>query len=272
MKSTSRLWRGLGIAALGCLILLLTGFGWALKDYWLPSAGLAIPEASLPPVATEGSLASKPELKIVALGDSLTVGTGDATGNGYVKRVAADLGKSMDKPVRVAGNLAIGGMRADQLLERLADKGYRNAIVQADIVLLTIGGNDLFNFASGGGSMTQGGDISPELLESRLPEAEKRLRDVLTEIRKLNGAARIVYVGLYNPFYDVADIRSEASDIVQRWNASAHKFAASDGNATVVPTYDLFETDIGSYLSSDHFHPNEAGYARMAARIVQALQ
>jgi lysophospholipase L1-like esterase len=82
----------------------------------------------------------------------------------------------------------------------------------------------------------------------------------------------MVYVGLYNPFYDVDSLRVPASSVIQQWNAYAHKLAAADGNATVVPTYDLFESDIGRYLSSDHFHPNEAGYARMAARIVQALQ
>ncbi|WP_276351504.1 GDSL-type esterase/lipase family protein [Cohnella caldifontis] len=272
MRPTSWLWRGLGAVTLVCLIVLLAGFGLALKDHWAPSAGMAIPEASKPPAAAAGSLASKPELKITALGDSLTVGTGDETGNGYVKTAAADLSKAMGKPVRVINNLAIGGLRADQLLEHLDDKGYVDAIVQADIVMLTIGANDLFEFATDGGSLAQGSEISPEQLDSRLPVAEKRLSDVLAALRMLNGAARIVYVGLYNPFYDVESLRIPASDTIQKWNAYAHGFAAADGNATVVPTFDLFESDIGSYLSSDHFHPNEAGYARIAARIVQALQ
>nr|WP_255570414.1 GDSL-type esterase/lipase family protein [Cohnella sp. CFH 77786] len=233
---------------------------------------MAVPEASPPPAATGGSLAGKPEILIAALGDSLTVGTGDATGNGYVKTAAEALAKAMDKPVRVVNNLALGGLRADQLLERLDDTGFVNAIRQADVVMLTIGGNDLFQFATNGGSMAQGSDISPAQLESRLPEAENRLRDVLAKIRSLNGTARIVYVGLYNPFYDLERIRVEASDIVQRWNAYAHHLAVADGNATVVATYDLFESDIARFLSSDHFHPNEAGYARIADRIVQVLQ
>lgn len=272
MNSTLWLWRGLAAVTLACLILLIAGFGWALKDHWAPSAGLSIPDGETPLPAAGGSLASKPELKIAALGDSLTVGTGDETGNGYVKPAAEGLAKSMGKPVRVINNLAIGGLRGDQLLMYLDDKGYVNAIVQADIVMLTIGGNDLFQFATGGGSLAQGGVISPEQLERELPAAERRLRDVLARIRKLNANARIVYIGLYNPFYDLPNLRVQTSDIVQRWNAFAHGLAAADGNATVVPTYDLFESNIGKYLSSDHFHPNEAGYARLAERIVQALQ
>lgn len=270
MRSNVWLWRGLAAATLVCTVVLLGGFGWAMKDYWAPSNGIAVPEAEKPPAATGGSLASKPELKIVALGDSLTVGTGDATGSGYVRRVSERLAEAMDKPVRVLNNLAVGGLHADQLLARLGDTGYVNAIVQADIVLLTIGGNDLFALAQNGGSMAEGGDLSPEELEAKLPEAEQRLSAVMAGIRKINPAARIVYVGLYNPFYDLAQMRP-ASEHVQAWNAFAHDWAAKDGNATVVPTYDLFETEIGKYLSSDHFHPNEAGYARIAERVVQAL-
>lgn len=271
-RSTDWLWRGLGAVSLASLILLLAGFGWALKDHWAPSAGMAVPTPSLPPAAGGGSLAEKPEWKIAALGDSLTVGTGDQTGNGYVKRSAAALGKSLDKPVHVVNNLAIGGLRSDQLLGHMDDKGFVNAIVQADIVMLTIGGNDLFQFAANGGSMASGGDLSIEELEEHLEEGQNRLRGVFSKIRGLNPNARIVYVGLYNPFFDLPDIRAGASRIVREWNGYAADEAAKDGNMTVVPTYDLFEANIGRYLSSDHFHPNEEGYARIAERVVQALE
>ncbi|WP_169306558.1 GDSL-type esterase/lipase family protein [Cohnella pontilimi] len=271
MKSTSWLWRGLGITSLVCTLLMMAGFGWALKDNWFPQAGMAVPKSAPPPSAAPGSLASKKELKIVAMGDSLTVGTGDATGSGYVKTAADGLSKTMHKPVRVLNNLALNGLRADQLLKLLDDKGYHNAIVQADIVFLTIGANDLFQIAQNGGSMAQGGDLSPEQLERRMPEVQTRLKDVWAKLRGMNPAARIVYVGLYNPFYDNPNMQP-ASDLLQEWNRFAHGLSVSDGNATVVPTYDLFESDIGRYLSSDHFHPNEAGYARIADRVVQALQ
>jgi lysophospholipase L1-like esterase len=271
MKSTSWLWRGLGATTLICTLLLIAGFGWALKDNWFPQAGMAVPKTAPPPSAEAGSLASKKELKIVAMGDSLTVGTGDATGNGYVKTAASDLSKAMHKPVRVLNNLALNGLRADQLLKLLDDKGYHNAVVQADVLFVTIGANDLFQIAQNGGSMAQGGDLSPEQLDRRLPEVQTRLKDVWVKLREMNPAARIVYIGLFNPFYDNVKMRP-ASEQVQKWNDFSHGLAISDGNATVVPTYDLFESDIGRYLSSDHFHPNEAGYARIAERIVQALQ
>lgn len=272
MKSTTWLWRGLGISSLACLLLLLAGFIWSLKDYWMPAYGMALPDSSALPQASEGSLASKPQLKIVALGDSLTVGTGDATGIGYVKRAADNLSQAMDKPVQVLSNLAIGGLRADQLAEQLNNTSIQNFVMQADIIFLTIGANDLFQFATGGGSIAQSGDISPELLESRLEEGQNRLRRVFARIRELNQAARIVYIGLYNPFYDLPELKAEGSETIQDWNAFVHELAVADGNASVVPTFDLFEHELGKYLSSDHFHPNEAGYIRIAERVVQTLQ
>lgn len=271
-RSTDWLWRGLGAVSLACLILLLAGFGWALKDHWAPSAGMAVPEATPPPAAGGESLAEKPAWKIAALGDSLTVGTGDSSGSGYVKRAAEALAEKLDKPVHIVNNLAIGGLRADQLARHLDETGFVNAVVQADIVMLTIGGNDLFQFAANGGSMASGGDLSVAELEEQLAAGQARLGGVFAKIRSLNPHARIVYIGLYNPFYDLPDIRADASRIVREWNGYAADEAAKDGNMTVVPTYDLFEANIGRYLSSDHFHPNGDGYARIAERVAQALE
>ncbi|WP_167746970.1 GDSL-type esterase/lipase family protein [Cohnella luojiensis] len=272
MKSSSWLWRILGWTTLICLLVMLTGFGWALKDTWFPKDGLALPEVSPPEAATGGDWNAKEELFVTSLGDSLTKGTGDSTGEGgYVARVIEDLAKQMDKPVYMVNNLAINGLRADQLTNRLDENGFKNAIAKADIILMTIGGNDLFQIAQSGGSMAEGGDISPELLLERLPEAEPRLKDVFQKIRKLNPTARIIYVGLFNPFYDLPEMTSSGSKIVAEWNDYAYSLAKADGNATVVPTYDLFEFNLKAYLSSDHFHPNAQGYARISDRIVQAL-
>ncbi|MFB9275202.1 GDSL-type esterase/lipase family protein [Cohnella cellulosilytica] len=272
MKSSSVLWRTLGIVSLVCLLAMLAGFGWALKDSWYPREGLALPEASAPEKAEGGDWSAKSELYVAALGDSLTKGTGDATGEGYVARTVASLAERMDKPVHLVNNMAVNGMRADQLAVRLDDKGFVNAVGRADIVLLTIGGNDLFQVAQGGGSLAEGGDLSPEALRERLPDVKPRLKEVFDKIRAVNPVARIVYVGLYNAFYDVPQMREAASRTVADWNGYAYELALADGNATVVPTYDLFEFRVTDYLSSDHFHPNALGYERIAGRIVDALQ
>ncbi|MFD0670345.1 GDSL-type esterase/lipase family protein [Cohnella sp. GCM10027633] len=269
MKSGNWLWRTLGATTLACLCALLVGFGWALRDTWFPQDGLVIPEAPAQE-STGGAWADKSELFVTTLGDSLTNGVGDATGQGYAKRVTERLGDRLNKPVTLVNNLAVNGARAPQLLAGLDQTGYRHAIAKSDLILFTIGGNDLFQIAQDGGSIAEGGDISVEQLEERLPEVTPKLEEVFKKLRELNGNARIVYVGLYNPFFDLPEMRS-GSAVVAAWNAAAYALAAADGNATVVPTYDLFETHVKRYLSQDHFHPNAEGYDRIAERIVQAL-
>ncbi len=272
MKSgNSKLWPILGLTMLLCTALMLVGFASALRDAWFPSRGIAVPEASEPPKAAEGSLADKPRLLVAALGDSLTRGTGDETGEGYVKRTVALLKEASGKPVKLINNLAVNGLTAIRLSDQLEQRSVREAVAQADIVLLTIGGNDLFQIAQSGGSIAEGRDVSPEMLERQIPQAEPLLDEIFEKLRRINPYARIVYVGLYNPFYDMEKARSMSAHILG-WNDYAHRLATADGNATVVPTYDLFESNVKAYLSSDHFHPNAKGYERIATRIVQSLE
>lgn len=270
MKSSNWLWRALGLTTLACLIAVTVGFGWALRDTWFPQGGLAIPEAPERAEATGGAWADKPELFVTSLGDSLTYGVGDPTERGYVNRVTDRLSDVLNKPVTLVNNLAINGAQTKQLMEKFDETGFKYAIAKADIILFTIGGNDLFQVAQEGGSIVEGGDISPEWLKERLPEVAPRLEQVFGKLRELNGTARIVYVGLFNPFYDLPEMRI-GSAVVADWNAAAYALAQADGNATVVPTYDLFETNVTKYLSQDHFHPNAEGYVRIAERILQAL-
>ncbi len=270
MKSGGWLWRTVGIAASACLCALLVGFGWALRDTWHPQGGLVLPEKPPETAATGGPWADKPELFATALGDSLTYGVGDSSSRGYVKRVTDRLSDELGKPVTLVGNLAVNGSTTEDVLAGLSQSGVKYSAAKADLLLLTIGGNDLFRLAQEGGSIAEGGDISIEALKQRLPDAQARLADVFRELRKTNKTARILYVGLYNPFYDLPQMR-DGSRVIAEWNAFAYDLAQADGNATVVPTYDLFETNVTRYLSSDHFHPNAEGYDRIAERIVQAL-
>lgn len=271
MNRRGWLWPLLGTMSLLCTALLLLGFGWALKDTWSPGAGMALPAPTAAPEQAAGDWTLGAEVKAVAFGDSLTRGVGDASGQGYAAESLALLEKALGKPVKLNGNLAISGLEAGKLVELLEDKTMQDAAAEANIILLTIGGNDLFRSAQGGGSIAEGSGIDPAETKRRLPELEERLASVFGKLRAASPHATIAYVALYNPFYELEAQRAQIADILDVWNDYAEQLAAADGNIVVVPTADLFRAQSRLYLSSDHFHPNRAGYARIAARVAQAL-
>ncbi|WP_410992920.1 SGNH/GDSL hydrolase family protein [Bacillus cereus] len=200
-------------------------------------------------------------LQIVSLGDSLTRGVGDKEGIGYVGRMKEDLQKDYKQKIALT-NLAVSGAKMPDLLKQIESNGAQYSIKQADVIVLTIGGNDLF----------PGWELLGKIdLETYRPDTEtfqNEAKKIIEEIRKLNTDSPIFWLGLYNPFEDVEDLKG-SSNIVVDWNASLEKLALNDKNVYITPTFDLFQNRGKDLLYSDHFHPNEVGYTYMAERLVQ---
>ncbi|MFD0586981.1 GDSL-type esterase/lipase family protein [Paenibacillus sp. GCM10027627] len=272
MKQRS-IWPLLAAASLLASLTLIAGFGLVVKEMWLPSSTASGETVKSPPSTTKATpLEEANEIRIVALGDSLTKGTGDSSGKGYVTRLAEGLNKRADKPAKVLNNLAVGGMRASELSERLAkDNGYRMAVEEANLIVFTIGGNDLFMSARAKMGKRELKAVSVEELTVDMDVALDRFRGVVRLLHELNPAATIVYMGLYNPFYDIEGLR-DISLKIQVWNKEAYETLHAYPNMLMVPTFDLFEGKIGDYLSSDHFHPGDVGYERIASRMLESLK
>ncbi|AJY77110.1 GDSL-type esterase/lipase family protein [Paenibacillus beijingensis] len=272
MNRSKSLWLAISLTALAATIVLAGGFVYALKDMLSPASAAAVnPDLPAPAAAEGGALAGAKEIKIAALGDSLTKGAGDSTGDGYVKQTVAALQQTASKPVELLNNMALNGLRSDELIRLLdTQEGMSYSLKQANLILLTIGGNDLFQTAVDEEEGGNAGGLSPGNVAAKLDDSLNNLKLLLDKLHAINPDATLVYVGLYNPFYDVEQLRS-GSIQVQKWNAEAYAMLQQYPNRILVPTFDLFETNIGTYLSSDHFHPNHDGYARIAERIVQAL-
>ncbi|WP_141531620.1 SGNH/GDSL hydrolase family protein [Bacillus cereus] len=200
-------------------------------------------------------------LQIVSLGDSLTRGVGDKEGIGYVGRMKEDLQKDYKQKIALT-NLAVSGAKMPDLLKQIESNGAQYSIKQADVIVLTIGGNDLF---PGWESL---GKIDLETYRPDTETFQNEVKKIIEEIRKLNTDSPIFWLGLYNPFEDVEDLKG-SSNIVVDWNASLEKLALNDKNVYITPTFDLFQNRGKDLLYSDHFHPNEVGYTYMAERLVQ---
>lgn len=266
---TDRLWLTTGLTALAATFVLAVGLVLAVKIILNPPA--AQPgQADKPTSADHEPWNDDGYLDIVALGDSLTRGMGDATGLGYVGRLKNKLSGAEEVPVRLLNNLAVNGYRTDDLLADLDKPSVKDAVKRADLVLLTIGGNDLFRFLR----EEEGADaeeLTGEQMLAAIPEPSERLGQIMAALSEIRPEATIVYAGLYNPFSDLDQSR-RMSVAVADWNARANRLAYGHPNLLFVPMADLFERHPDRYLYTDHFHPNGEGYERMAERIFAALK
>lgn len=280
MNDSKWTWRFVCLISIAATLIFIVGFGYAVRDIVYPQGD--VPQTSLPQETATPDPEITGILKVVALGDSLAKGTGDNTGNGFVKRAVT--GMSADsQEANLLGNLGINGLTTLGLQSELNEEGVQYAIRQANTILVSIGGNDLFRGAGilqngNTGEETTvetpptGGELTSKELLAALPEASERLREVLKKIAELNPEAKVYYLGLYNPFGDIPELRVPGNQAVTAWNNAAMDIINTHSNMTLVPTFDLFHNHLEKYLSSDHFHPSGEGYQRIADRIVQAVR
>lgn len=280
MAGTKWLWRITGLMGLIATILMVTGLIYGIRTVLDPQ-GENLPEAAdQQPVDAADPTRHSDKIQILALGDSLTKGLGDEKGEGYVGKVKRLLEERAGKPVYL-WNFAVNGATTIDLAAELDKPTAPEYIKQADIILFTIGGNDLNRIAQTPASSpapAAGSEAVPseiqfnfDELARKLPDSEKRLSAIVEKLAVLNPKAQIVYVGLYHPFLEFDPDRAAAAWI-GRWNNVAFQAASKYANAAVVPTYDIFQQHWQELLSADHFHPNGAGYEEMAARVMQALK
>lgn len=198
-------------------------------------------------------------IQIVALGDSLTRGTGDSFGKGYIGHFIDLIKERTDKDINVT-NLAVKGLRSPQLLELVQQKEVQRQLGQASIIMMTIGGNDLF----------QSGETLIAYDEKKVEEIKEQflhnLQSILSTIRSVNTESPIYFIGLYNPFIDL-DHEIDTAKTVLQWNYDTVQILTNFAKTVFVPTYDLFQLRYNELLYTDHFHPNNEGYRLLAERL-----
>ena len=239
-------------ASIVCLFWLFC-LGWAVQDYYSAAGPVAIKQKEPEKAAVPSNFS------LVALGDSLTRGTGDESGKGYVGLVTDDLKERFGKKISVH-NLGISGAVSAELKDQIKQEEIMRQLGEADAIMLTIGGNDLFQ---GGQTLM---DIELAGIENIQKKYLKNLKDVFTSIRSVNNQATVYMIGLYNPFIELED-NETTSSIVREWNFQTEDLASSFSNIVFVPTYDIFQLSVNDYLYTDKFHPNKEGYKLIAKRI-----
>lgn len=192
-------------------------------------------------------------VQLVALGDSLALGTGASHADGgFIFRAYRWLLR--ERPGSTLDTFAIGGATVADVRRLQVD---RLAEVAADIVIVCAGGNDVVR-------RTEPATFAGEYAL------------LVAAIRRRAPRAHLVCCGVpdvaLSPIFNGAEHAAIAS-LAARDDRAVHA-AARGAQAAFVDLYGAsyrLRTDAKAFLSADRFHPSDAGYARFAELLVAAL-
>lgn len=208
------------------------------------------------------------DIYYLALGDSLTRGIGDELKKyGYTIRLEEQLEKwPMIKTVEL-DNRGKNGRRSDQLLALLEKGHYDEELERANLITMTLGGNDVMKVVKNNLF-----SLKKEMFDKELTKFMSRYETILEEIRLRNPDAPIIIIGFYNPFSIVVDEVTPFEPIITEWNTEIERLANIQTNACFVAIDDLFLSNEDMVYHVDFFHPNSTGYERMTNRIIETMQ
>ncbi len=233
-----------------------------------------------------GTAGTRPKLpaRVVALGDSVTSGSNCGC-DPFPQLYGKDLLRLRGWPTSV-DNLGSGGMDSAGLLRELDDpeSGFDPGVAHADIVLVTIGAND---FAADHDAVTQGdcaADGATECVSDELSQMKDNVSAILARINELrqNKRTAVLVTGYWNVFeggdvarslYPPAGVRATQT-LTSRVNDTLRMVAIQAGDTYV----DLFapfhstasDGNVTTLLAPDGDHPNAAGHALIADRLIAA--
>jgi lysophospholipase L1-like esterase len=216
------------------------------------SAFLAMTAAALGGCASRGAGAARrapgaPAVRIVALGDSLALGTGASTPeNGFIflayRRLLAQ------RPGSRIDDLAIGGATAADVLRLQIP---RLAYERADVAIVCVGGNDVVR-------------------RTEPAHFATTYREVVTHLRSALPHARLIVCGVpdvaLSPLFsgrDATSIARLAAADDRAVRGIAHRSGAAFADLYGLTRRD--RADARTLLSDDRFHPSDAGHAAFAA-------
>lgn len=207
---------------------------------------------------------------LVALGDSITYGANleDSGRSAYPYLIGEDAGFDVE-------NLAVSGWQTAQVTTALReDETYRQTVQDADVIYMTIGGNDLLEIlrraqASSAGDPAQMGQILQQELDNEL--IAERLREPIEEIQSLTDAQIVLY-NMYNPFPADSPIYAIAEGLLPQVNAAFEDVAASYGQVILADAYSAYHEKQDDYIIAGDIHPTERGQAVLAEIGLEALE
>jgi len=209
----------------------------------------------------ESSENERDGLQILVLGDSIGFGVGDKSNKGIGIRYKELINKEEIKDVAVT-NLSVPGYESGDLLTFLESKQNNSLISKEDIIIISIGGNDLNNLEY---EDTLSLDVN---FKETIKSYKENLQDVINIVRNLNESAQLAIIGLYDPY---SQEEPQKTRLLLEWNYETRLIAYLNYDIAYIPTYELFKYHLDSYLSEDEFHPSSDGYQAITQELFNIL-
>lgn len=273
--------RTAGAAVVVVLLTILTAIGWLVTR----SAGLG---ASSLAGRTGASAAAKPAsppatgdaapLHLVGFGDSVLAGAGCSCDD-FLVQAANRLQNATGRRVTTA-NRGVNGETTQGLLSELRTDDAATQLGQADVIVLTIGANDLQSALD---SWEDEG-CSASCYRPQIAAMTDRLDAVLATVDHAKMPDAVVLVTNYWNVYADGDVGKRMygsgfitwSDQVTRAANKAICQAAQDHQATCVDLYQPFkgkgDDDPTHLLADDGDHANDRGTATISRTVVAAIE
>jgi lysophospholipase L1-like esterase len=204
----------------------------------------------------------KGSLHYLALGDSVALGKGAP--RGYAVEVA-DRFKQHQLPVQL-DNQGVSGQTSSQLWVALQKPEMRRKIRQADLITITIGGNDLLKVALKRSHPWEALSSFDDIRDGFV----RHLNQILTLIRRENPTAIVLVTSLYNPVPPDALYFPLTEKLLDNWNTALVQTVSTQPGCIVVHIDDWLRPEHRDWLA-DQIHPNTRGHRLIATAILNAI-
>jgi len=205
--------------------------------------------------------------KFVLLGDSIPAGEGASEpSKAHARLLADEYGYDVS-------NFAVGGHKADDLLAILAENSdARAAIGAADIISVSIGGNDLLATNVITMVLRMLVNKNTSAVDGPINAFREKFARIISEIRALNGNATLIVQTLYNSMQGVPLVEGAYGTALAKLNRIYTDYLAENPGAYIVAdVYGAFEGREG-LIYPDKLHPSDAGHAMIAQVLAAAAE
>lgn len=201
--------------------------------------------------------------RYVVLGDSIAYGTGllNASEACYGKAVADTCGFDY-------ANHSVPGATSHTLIYRLNDSTVRTSVARADIISISIGGNDFFDEL---GHLAYDSIVKKDYTEydNLAYGVYVNISKVIDIIRELNDDAAILLQTIYNPQFDY--LKEAYQQGADRINSVIYRCARENKGVYVVDVASALNGNASNF-ADDTMHPSASGNEKIANEVLKTLR